>query len=189
MTNFKPRPTTYNGIEMRSRLEAGFAAWLDGNDFEWEYEPRAFASEAGQYLPDFRLHRVRSALHWDMVTAYVEVKPRDRPYMYDGAHLDAESAALLQRLAIVWDSEPDAVLLLAQPDPGGIVPGRVGGSAFAPCLIWRLAPIHPDHRIPGGPSVVAFPYTWVFGPGRKLALAAPVIHLGGPWPDRYWEGP
>jgi hypothetical protein len=38
---------------MRSRLEAKVAATLDATyPGEWEYEPRAFANEKGQYLPD-----------------------------------------------------------------------------------------------------------------------------------------
>ena len=55
MTKHKPRPTVYKGIQMRSRLEAGFAAWLDGRFIKWHYEPCAFADERGQYLPDFEL--------------------------------------------------------------------------------------------------------------------------------------
>jgi hypothetical protein len=38
MTNFKARPTTYKGVEMRSRLEAGFAMWLDERDLSWTYD-------------------------------------------------------------------------------------------------------------------------------------------------------
>lgn len=33
------RPTTYNGIKMRSKLEADFAVILDKYDLKWEYEP------------------------------------------------------------------------------------------------------------------------------------------------------
>jgi hypothetical protein len=58
-TALRARPTTYNGIEMRSRLEARVAAWLDDVGIPWEYEPRAFASAQGQYLPDFQLGGLR----------------------------------------------------------------------------------------------------------------------------------
>lgn len=52
---WKARPTTYNGVKMRSRLEARFAAWMDSQSWEWVYEPECFASDQGQYLPDFEV--------------------------------------------------------------------------------------------------------------------------------------
>lgn len=69
------RPTTYRGIRMRSRLEAGFAQWLDQLGCTWEYEPECFADETGQYLPDFLVRDVQllaPVLRYDL---YVEVKP------------------------------------------------------------------------------------------------------------------
>lgn len=54
MSQILARPTTYNGIKMRSRLEAGFAQWLDRMQLPWVYEPECFADqEYGQWLPDF----------------------------------------------------------------------------------------------------------------------------------------
>lgn len=92
------RPTTYEGVPMRSRMEARVAAYLDSIGVRWEYEPRAFASRAGQYLPDFRWE-------WgDGETVYLEVKGPDPS--------DSEWPALLDRMAIIWNSEPDAVLAL-----------------------------------------------------------------------------
>lgn len=67
---FKPRPTVYNGITMRSRLEAAWAEQFDAFGWGWEYEPICVASKAGQYLPDFRL-QIPGALG----DVYVEVKP------------------------------------------------------------------------------------------------------------------
>ena len=56
MTTIYPaRPTIYNGVQMRSRMEAAFAQHLDHKGVEWEYEPTAFASTVGQYLPDFKV--------------------------------------------------------------------------------------------------------------------------------------
>ena len=68
MTKIQPRPTIYKGIKMRSRLEARFAAGLDLIGADWEYEPHCFASEHGQYLPDFKV-----AGPW--ADWYIEVKP------------------------------------------------------------------------------------------------------------------
>jgi len=89
------RPTTYRGIEMRSRLEAKFAAHLDEDGTVWEYEPRAYANQRGQYLPDFVIRDPGEA-PW-----FIEVKPT----------IEA-ALAILERVEIVLDSEPDAFLLV-----------------------------------------------------------------------------
>lgn len=88
------RPTTYNGIRMRSRTEATFAAFLDRVGYVWEYEPRAFASAEGQYLPDF-------ALPFDSGSPiYIETK---------GARPTPEELHdLMMRMSIIGSSEPDA---------------------------------------------------------------------------------
>jgi hypothetical protein len=70
----KARPTTYKGIEMRSRLEAGYAQWLDTVNITWEYEPTCFGSDRGQYLPDFQLRDVR-IVGVGPCDFYVECKP------------------------------------------------------------------------------------------------------------------
>lgn len=73
MTELQARPTLYKGIQMRSRLEAGYAMWLDEMGFTWSYEPHCFASRSGQYLPDFRLEDVQfGRRRW---VVYVETKP------------------------------------------------------------------------------------------------------------------
>lgn len=67
-----PRPTTYSGVKMRSRLEAAWAEQFDAFGWDWEYEPECFAAAAaGQYLPDFRVTIPGS----NADPLYVEVKP------------------------------------------------------------------------------------------------------------------
>ena len=56
-------PTTYNGINFRSRLEAKWARFFDMAEWRWEYEPEDF----GGYIPDFVL--------LGHTKIYVEVKP------------------------------------------------------------------------------------------------------------------
>jgi hypothetical protein len=95
--DIKARPTTYKGVQMRSRLEAKFAAWLDEWGWQWSYEPQCFAGDGGQYLPDFQT---------DMggflpERSYIEVKP-------DVA--DADEA--LRRMHVVLESEPSASLFV-----------------------------------------------------------------------------
>jgi hypothetical protein len=164
VSRFKARPTTYNGIEMRSRLEAGFAAWLDRHQMKWKYEPRAYASPAGQYLPDFQIDRV-PVLGQPPQTVYVEVKPAsvEVPVVVDHP--------LVARLAIIWASEPDAVLIVARPGN----------------------PLTRVHRVAGGEgSVVGLQsYRWarVVFPGAEVKLGLVHVHAPEPWADGYWEGP
>lgn len=56
-------PTTYRGITMRSRLEAGWAATLDSYSIEWHYEPHLLKLASGElYLPDFWLPALGTVL-------------------------------------------------------------------------------------------------------------------------------
>lgn len=98
------RPTTYKGVPMRSRLEATWAAYLDRLGLPWEYEPRCFANERGQYLPDFYVLTGRSEV-------YLEVKG-----------LLGDPVAALRRMEIVLDSEPKATLALVRGEPWSSAP-------------------------------------------------------------------
>lgn len=101
MSTWKARPTTYRGIQMRSRLEASYAARLDERQVDWEYEPRAFGGRRGQYLPDFVVHET---LVGDV---YLEIKPT------------VESAmGVLARMEIVLESIPGAFLICVVPGVG-----------------------------------------------------------------------
>ncbi len=98
---FTARPTLYRGIPMRSRLEADFARWLDQHfGLPWQYEPHCFASERGQYLPDFQIDRdTRPYVGW-----YIEVKPTGLTV--------AQVDQMLDRMTIIRASEPTAMLEL-----------------------------------------------------------------------------
>jgi hypothetical protein len=97
---------------MRSRLEARYAAWLDENGIKWEYEPRCFASDAGQYLPDFLLHDIE--ILGEPREVYVEVKPTP--------HAAQELAKDGRRVwDIIWASEPDAWFLWAVPHDAPVI--------------------------------------------------------------------
>lgn len=98
MNYYNARPTVYKGIRMRSRREATFAAWLDGEELRWDYEPACFADTSGQYLPDFRLHLGGEA------TAYYEVKPPK-----------ADISAALLKMHVIRASEPHANLFVVIP--------------------------------------------------------------------------
>lgn len=92
----KARSTIYNGVQMRSRLEAGYAGWLDLNNVRWTYEPCAFGSEDGQYLPDFELHDIIPGRR-----VFVEVKPERFELHHER-----------KRMRVIWDSIPDAICVI-----------------------------------------------------------------------------
>jgi hypothetical protein len=181
VSDFKARPTVYKGIKMRSRLEAGFAMWLDYVSLEWEYEPCAFGGEKGQYLPDFKLSSVRCTWLAEPATVYVEVKPKNWPNWNDESSLDSHES-LMRGMALIWESEPDAVLLLAQPDSGE--PVGDGGYKVASVgildLNWSPASVSPYPW-----PTVGF---WALGPGDNTVGLARLLHDSkGPWPDGYWK--
>lgn len=103
-TRIPARPTIYNGIQMRSRLEAGFAAWLDRQNLEWQYEPQTFATQRGQYLPDFFVSNlpilIGETVRW--VPVYIELKP--------DAHVDLPR--IQTQFAVILDNDPDMITIL-----------------------------------------------------------------------------
>lgn len=180
MSNFKARPTIYKGIEMRSRLEAGYAQWLDEVGFEWTYEPKAFASDDGQYLPDFAIENVRCSWLDGPRRVYVEVKPD----AFFGQFADADEATdFYNRLAIILESEPEAVVIVDQP----------ANLAFS----WRSMDFEDaEWAIPHGrvmESLFGDGYTagwvmWAEGVDRVPGLTCPLHRRRGPWHGEWWSG-
>lgn len=158
------RPTIHNGIQMRSRLEAGFAQWCDRSHIEWEYEPHALSGDGGQWLPDFLLPRAAwvctTALPWIQVhPTYVEVK-------YEGWSDDVE----LDRIARIAEStvEGEFRLILARPD--GLEFFNVGDLGF----LWR-APL----RFP----VCDAPRSRYLTTGFQFDEES----TSGPWQGEWWR--
>lgn len=172
--HFTPRPTIYNGIRMRSRLEAAWAEQFDAFGWAWEYEPFAVATTAGQYLPDFRI-----AIHQDAPPVYAEVKPSifaeperrgmttvrnvdewnaawqsfdaDLKRMGDTVRANVEAAAFI--LCVGSNSDGQVAIYADRPDPDN----RAGHTLVVPCQCalvnlnpWDLGPCT---------SLVADPHT------------------------------
>lgn len=94
------RPTTYAGVEMRSRTEAQFAAFLDSIGWQWTYEPRAYAGPGRQqYLPDF-LVGTRLA---------IEIKGTVKD--------ELEIVRILNRMETIRDSIPNVFTAVIVADP------------------------------------------------------------------------
>jgi len=72
---------------------------------EWQYEPQAYASEQGQYLPDF---------WWPRMNAFVEVKPTSLSWN--------ELTGVAEQMQIIWSSELQANLMLCTYRYGGQTP-------------------------------------------------------------------
>lgn len=110
MNTWKARPTVYKGIQMRSRLEAKYAQELDKHQINWEYEPKCFADETGQYLPDFVLRGIQEddppPWHRHGDATYIEIKP------VLNADVVARVAPLMER---IFASEPFAELRILAP--------------------------------------------------------------------------
>lgn len=88
-------PTTYGHVEMRSKLEADFARHLDGMGIDWTYEPEIFGPRGAGYLPDFLIYSAPSE------RCYVELKPTI-----------AQAKAARARMTVIWETRPEAVLLV-----------------------------------------------------------------------------
>ena len=114
------RPTTYRGIQMRSRLEAQYARLMDTDEMptEWIYEPRAFGGLGGQYLPDFEILGMPFPM-------YVEVKPTlERAY------------AVMSQMTVIWESEPKARLVVIVKEGGCAFSASSGSRTFR--LVGRM---------------------------------------------------
>lgn len=94
------RPTTYNGIPMRSRLEATFAGNMDRWNYEWQYEPRAYGSRNGQYLPDFIL----------------SIGGKPRTIVELKGEMVEDLTTTFARMSVVWDSDPSVFLALIEAE-------------------------------------------------------------------------
>lgn len=134
----RARPVTYRGIEMRSRLEGYFAAWLDSQPgVTWQYEQKCFAGPPGQWLMDFAV--THGAVHpkeepW---TEYAEVKPWSLAPVDRGATTAAVDAVLTQ-MEVAWLSEVIPLGLYITDVRGGKVSRVLRLSADYPGCRWTI---------------------------------------------------
>lgn len=91
----KARPTVYKGIKFRSRLEVRYAWYLDDIGERWRYEPRVYGPKGRGYLPDFEILGKAQP-------TFIEVKPTTEEVP------DAAS-----KMEVIWETHPDALLIVA----------------------------------------------------------------------------
>jgi hypothetical protein len=87
--------TQFGRDTMRSRLERDFARHLWEAGEEYQYEPRVFGPRGRRYLPDFLVVGATRP-------TYIEVKPTA-----------AEVEAAKVKMSVIWEEEPDALLIVA----------------------------------------------------------------------------
>ncbi|WP_067483806.1 hypothetical protein [Actinomadura hibisca] len=166
----KARPTMYKNIRMRSRLEAGFAAWLDNSGLVWEYEPCAFATQEGQYLPDFRVTDMVATWLPAPVTAYIEVKPESFPVSLNAFGTDDPNHGQIAMGAhAIAQSDPDALFVLATP-------------SFGVALIFKPS---------WAGELIEYAYATSLRliklPNNRPGLALPIPAGTGPFEGEYWK--
>lgn len=112
-------PTRYKNVQMRSRLEARWAAFFDAIGIAWRYEPELFKLKSGSYCPDFRLQWPSGHAIWAEVKPTEEViTARDRARYADFSEnrilllLDGLPAAKSYRRANLLAVRNEGIILL-----------------------------------------------------------------------------
>lgn len=113
----KAHPTTYGGVNFRSRLEAKWAAFFDLLDWTWQYEP----IDLNGWTPDFSIQCHSGPI-------YVEVKPIEWSGCPDDNTKQVRARADLDKVRryIVTASNPREVLILGTA-PAFLTAGPKGG--------------------------------------------------------------
>jgi hypothetical protein len=84
MKNFHvPIPTTYKGVQYRSRLEAKWAVFFEKLGFYFSYERYNITNENGDilYVPDFYIYEGINDNDW-VDTFFIEIKPSQPSQQY-----------------------------------------------------------------------------------------------------------
>lgn len=98
--NIAPIPTTYNGVQFRSRLEARWAVFFDLMGWEWEYEP----IDLNGWIPDFVIK--------GNIDLLVEVK-----YFSVYSEYPSIDEKWLAQLTKIEQANPDKPVLLLSGNP------------------------------------------------------------------------
>lgn len=173
----------HGGVLMRSRLEAGFAQWMDHWRIPWTYEPHAFSGPHGQWLPDFRIH-ISFTGDEELREGFVEVKPEPprRPGGWLGGAMRefdlAQYTELFDRMTDTWDSKPGAVLILAFPAPETDAFARI--AVMQPTSDGLARPWIKVLRAPAEPGAAPTIDFWDEGQDRLPRYL-------GPWYWRWWQ--
>ena len=107
--SIKARPTTYNGIDFRSELEASWACFFDIRNISYDYEPLV---NLAAWRPDFQITLAAENLESDPGYVLTEVKP----------YLTLEN----------WKQDADTVRKISKSFVGGFLVVLLGSSPLVP---------------------------------------------------------
>lgn len=149
----KALPTTYNGLQFRSRTEARWAAYFDLMGVEWRYEDEAYELPSGAYLPDFYL---------PMHDVYAEVKG-DAGFDLAAIRKAYELSKNSRRRVLLLDGPPanTTYLLMAgnkwfrddEPDNDAVMSGDIDGDDYGgrlQSIYWFVPVNHRKNRFANG---------------------------------------
>lgn len=162
-TTIPARKTIYNGVTMRSRLEAGFAMWLDRRGWAWEYEPTCFASKNGQWLPDFAIDIPCVSMDGphgvtQHTNVYVEVKPAIHGAPEGrGDVAKAELDETYRRMLTAHETDVRNAVILARESTNPVI-------------------VHPDYKV----EVLDWTWTGLWPVDARRVEA--------PWSGEWWRG-
>jgi hypothetical protein len=106
-TNLKPIPTTYDGMNFRSKLEARYYIFFKSLGFDIEYEPEV--ENVHGYQPDFVIYSTREEDDYlgKAQPIYVEIKPiREITKLFDDENYDK----FIEKIHKCWDRKKDLIL-------------------------------------------------------------------------------
>jgi len=118
------KPTTYNGMKFRSKLEARYNRIFTKFNWDFQYEPEV--PELLNYQPDFVIYpkREKSDYLGEVKPIYVEIKPiREITKLCDDPNYDTFREKIYKN----WNRENDLILF------GGNLFNRLDWSAIALC--------------------------------------------------------
>jgi hypothetical protein len=128
----KAIPTTYQGVEFRSRLEARVAMAMDHERIEWHYEPEGFELDDGtRYMPDFWLPRTQT---------WIEVKFSYQAPGVDKAKKFAQAVCGFDDYGDGNYLQPEQLVMVMHPTKLGVTERLVGLNALGASTVFVECP-------------------------------------------------
>lgn len=89
--NIAAKPTRYNGVEFRSRLEARWAAFFDLCGWRWDYEP----IDLQGWVPDFKIKIRQTNIFTEVKPVDIDTRDIDKSFLKALAHWESCQVLLL----------------------------------------------------------------------------------------------
>jgi len=119
----KSIPTIYNGVQLRSRMEAKCAHLFDTLKWKWEYEPHSFMLPSGiNYRPDFWIEELAMFVECRgyqtkdgnrQIEEFGECVQNQSISIPGGVPIDSYAAIISDSKSILWTRGTDHPVILA----------------------------------------------------------------------------